>query len=67
MHCVDGLPEKPNGHWQANVPGKFVQIALIPHLPLGPLIVSHSSISIQPAAISFGLNVHPSSQMQYAS
>lgn len=63
----NGLPVKPAGHSQVKLPGVFVQIAFEPHLPLGPLTLSHSSISIQPAAISLGLKVQPSSQIQYAS
>lgn len=56
-----------NHTWQEKPPGVFVQTAFNPHRPDGPWTVSHSFISWQPAEISFGLYVHPSSQTQYAS
>ena len=84
-HCLLAVPVNPGLHTQWKPPGVLVHTELAPQRPLGPLEMSHSSISvikepkvrswcawwrqseylpIHPAAMSRGLKVQPSSQIQ---
>lgn len=66
-HWIAGFPVNPGAHSHVNPPGLFVHTALTPHRPDGPCSMSHSLISMQPAEMSLGLYVQPSSHTQNAS
>lgn len=45
LHLTNGSPDVPGGHLHSKLPGLFVHMAEIPHLPFGPNAWEHSLIS----------------------